>query len=180
MSKISTTGLQDWKVDTKLVLSGLWVSMLFVFVYVDIFGFWRADIINGALAGTVPGVGFTINQTFLSLTTIYILIPSLMVVASLLAPARINRVANIITSSLYLATIAGGLLGETWIYYILGSVVEMALLLTIIRVAWNWRGRSVLQSAPIDLVGTVGEVGVRNPNLEHAQQATVHGWPSST
>jgi hypothetical protein len=119
------------------------------------------------------------NQTFLSLTTIYILIPSLMVVASLLAPARSNRVANIIISLLYLATIAGNLVGETWIYYILGSVVELALLLTIVRVAWNWRGRPVQQSAPTDLVGTVGEVGSRNPNLEHAQ-ATVHGRLTST
>lgn len=40
---------QDAKVDVKIVLSGLWVAMLFVFAFVDIFGFWRADVINGAL-----------------------------------------------------------------------------------------------------------------------------------
>ncbi len=39
----------DPKVNVKVVLSGLWVSMLFVFAYVDIFGFWRTDVINGAL-----------------------------------------------------------------------------------------------------------------------------------
>ncbi len=33
--------LQDTKVNTKVVLSGLWISMLFVFAYVDIFGFFR-------------------------------------------------------------------------------------------------------------------------------------------
>jgi hypothetical protein len=75
MSKIPTADLQDSKVDEKVVLSGLWVSTLFVFAYVDIFGFWRADIIQGALAGEVPGVGFSINQRFLSLTTVYILVP---------------------------------------------------------------------------------------------------------
>ena len=41
----------DQRVNVKVVLSGLWVSMLFVFAYVDIFGFWRADVINGALDG---------------------------------------------------------------------------------------------------------------------------------
>jgi hypothetical protein len=31
--------------------------------------------------------------------------------------------------------------GETWIYFILGSVVEVALLLTIALVAWAWPRR---------------------------------------
>jgi hypothetical protein len=74
--------------------------MLFVFAYVDIFGFWRDDVINGALDGRVPGAGLEINQTFLALTTVYILIPSLMVTFSLLAPARINRTANLVVSLL--------------------------------------------------------------------------------
>lgn len=143
MTKIRAIDLQDSKVDETVVLSGLWISMLFVFAYVDIFGFWRADIIKGVLAGKVPGLGFTIDQTFLTLTTVYILVPSLMVVVSLLAPARANRVANITVSLLYLASIVATVVGETWIYYILGSVVEMVLLLAIARVAWTWRGRSV-------------------------------------
>jgi hypothetical protein len=103
-----------------------------------------------------------------------------MVVVSLLAPARSNRVANIVVSLLYLATIVGTVVGETWIYYILGSVAEMALLLTIVRVAWTWRRRTVQRLAPTNLNGTVGEVGTRTPNLEQELQATVHGRPSST
>ena len=81
----------DRLVNVKVIVSGLWVSMLFVFAYVDIFGFWRADVLNGVLTGEVPGVGLEINQVFLVLTTLYILIPSLMVLVSLLAPAKINR-----------------------------------------------------------------------------------------
>lgn len=50
---------------------------------VDAARVWRAAVINGALAGEVPGTEFEVNQAFLSLTTIYILIPSLMVVVSL-------------------------------------------------------------------------------------------------
>jgi Family of unknown function (DUF6326) len=129
----------DTKVDTKVVLSGLWISMLFVFAYVDIFGFWRADVINGALEGKVPGPGFEIGQTFLALTTLYILIPSLMVVISLIAPAGVNRMTNLIVSGIYVVTIVMALLAETWIYYIIGSIVELALLLAIAKVAWSWR-----------------------------------------
>jgi hypothetical protein len=139
--------LCDTKVDTKLVLSGLWISMLFVFAYVDIFAFFRADIINGALAAKMPGSGFEIGQRFLALTTIYVVIPSLMVVASLLAPARINRTVNIVVSLIYAASVIAAMIGESWAYYIIGSGVEVVLLLTIARVAWTWpRGPSSAQS----------------------------------
>jgi hypothetical protein len=137
----SRTELRDTKVDVKVVLSGLWIAMLFVFAYVDIFGFFREDIIKGALAKEVPGPGFTINQTFLALTTVYIVIPSLMVVASLLAPAKLNRKLNIGVSLVYAVTIVGAMVGESWIYYLLGSGVEIFLLLAIARVAWTWPRR---------------------------------------
>ncbi len=130
--------LHDTTVDTKLVLSGYWISMLFVFAYVDIFGFWRADVIQGALDRKVPVVGFAITQTFLVLTTIYILIPSLMVVATLLMPAPLNRRLNIIVSLVYVLTIIGAIIGEPWKYFILGSIVEILLLLGLARVAWTW------------------------------------------
>lgn len=90
----------DPAVNVKIVLSGLWVSMLFVFAYVDIFGFWRADVINGALDGRVPGAGFEINDTFLTLTTLYVLVPALMVGFSLMAPAKVNRPTNLVVSLL--------------------------------------------------------------------------------
>jgi hypothetical protein len=138
-----TSDLHDPKVDEKVVLSGLWMSMLFVFAYVDIFDFFRADVINGALAGTVANTGFEIDQTLLTLMTVYILIPSLMVVMSLLAPAKANRVANIIVSLLYAASIVVTVIGETWAYYVLGSVVEVVLLLAIARVASTWQRRPV-------------------------------------
>lgn len=133
-----STELHNAKVDVKVVLSGLWISMLFVFAYVDIFGFWRKDVIEGALEAKVPGVGFAINQTFLALTTIYILIPSLMLVVSLLAPPKLNRRANLIVAVVYIATIAASMVGESWVYYLLGSVVEILLLLAIVRTAWRW------------------------------------------
>lgn len=138
MNKIRTAHLQDTKVDVKVLLGGLWISMLFVFAYVDIFGFLRADVINGALVGKISGPDFEVNQAVLVLTTIYILIPILMIIVSLVAPARMNRTANIVVSLIYAASVVVSVVGETWIYYILGSVVEVMLLLAIARVAWTW------------------------------------------
>ena len=125
--------------DRRVVLSGLWVTMLFVFAYVDIFGFWRADVIQGALQGEVPGPGFTIGQGFLALTTLYVLVPILMVAGSLVLPWRVNRVANLVVPLVYAVTVVGSMVGESWVYYLLGSVVEIALLLSIAWTARRWR-----------------------------------------
>lgn len=112
--------------------------MLFVFAYVDIFAFWRRDVVEGALRGEVPGTGFAINQTFLALSTIYVVVPIVMVVASLLLPARVNRVVNIVVAAIYVVTIALTIPGESWAYYVVGSITEVALLLAVAWKAWTW------------------------------------------
>lgn len=130
--------LRDTQVDVKIVLSGLWVAMLFLFAYVDIFGFYRSDIIEGALAAEMPVQGITINQAFLTAATGYIVIPSLMVVASLMMPAKLNRRVKIGVSIFYAVSIAALCIGETWIYYLVGSLFEVVLLLMAARTAWRW------------------------------------------
>jgi hypothetical protein len=135
---ITTRQYQDTQVDVKLVLCSLWIAMLFVFAYVDIFGFLRAEVLNAALDGKMATTGFTINQGFLTFTLIYILLPALMVVLSLLLKPRVNRIINIVVSVLYIITISGSAIGETWAYYFLGSFIEVILLVAIARTAWKW------------------------------------------
>ena len=122
-------------IDTRLKIAALWTSLLFIFAYVDIFAFFRADILQGALAGKVAV--FTVDQSFLLLTTIYVIIPSLMISLSLILPPRANRLTNIIVAAVYALTILGSCIGEVWIYYWLGSLTEVLLLLVIIRYAWE-------------------------------------------
>ena len=147
---------RDTPVDVKLVLSALWITMLLVFVYVDIFGFFRADVLQSALDGKIATTGFTVNQTFLTYTLVYILIPVLMVILSLLLKPRVNRAANIAVSLLYIATIIGAAIGEEWAYYIIGSVVEVILLAAIARTAWKWPPPAVAPSPPAAEVGEPG------------------------
>jgi hypothetical protein len=122
----------------KIVLSALWIAMLFVFAYVDLFGFYRADVLGAALDGKVATTSFTVNQTFLTLTLIYVLLPILMVVLSLLLTPRVNRITNIVVSLLYAVSIIISCIGEEWTYYIVGSAIEVILLGTIARSAWRW------------------------------------------
>ena len=122
-------------VNVRVKISALWTAMLFVFAYVDIFSLYRSDLRADLEAGKVGG--FTVNESFLLGTTIYILIPSLMVFAALFLRPRINRLANIALAIIYALTIIAGAIGE-WNYYILGSAIEIALLASIVYCAWTW------------------------------------------
>ena len=133
--KTANTEFEPFYVNVRLKISALWTAMLFVFAYVDIFGFFRSDVRADVEAGVVGG--FTVNQTFLLATTLYIVIPSLMVFGALVLRPRINRIANIVLSIIYALTIIGGAVGE-WTYYILGSAIEVALLAAIFHYARTW------------------------------------------
>jgi hypothetical protein len=135
---------QDTRIDVKLVLSALWIAMLIVFAYVDIFGFFRADILRAALDGKVATMGVTIDQVFLVFTTVYILIPTLMVVLSLVLRPRVNRIVNIVVALAYAVSIIAACMGETWAYYFLGGAIEVVLLVAIVRTAWTWPRTQVL------------------------------------
>ncbi|HSE44192.1 MAG TPA: DUF6326 family protein [Gemmatimonadales bacterium] len=139
---------RETHVDVKLVLSALWVTMLFVFAYVDIFGFYRADVLKAALDGQVATTGFTVNQTFLAYSLVYILLPAVMVVLSLLLRPRVNRIVNITVSLVYVVTIIGSAIGETWAYYLIGSAIEVLVLAAIARAAWTWATSEVALHRP--------------------------------
>jgi hypothetical protein len=124
-------------INVRLKLSALWVALLFVFAYVDIFAAYRADIIGGVLEGRIAG--FQVDQTFLLLTTIYVAIPSVMVFLTLVLRPRVAQWATLILAALYMLSIVASTIGETWWYYYLGSAIECVLLAAAIRYAWRWR-----------------------------------------
>ncbi len=135
MSVSEASAYEDQPVSTRLKLSALWISMLFVFVYVDLFSLYREDFRADIESGEIAG--FEIGQTFLLFTTLYVAIPSLMVFATLVLRPGLNRILSIGMSGLYGLTILGSAIGE-WNCFILGSVLEAILLSLIAYYAWNW------------------------------------------
>ena len=129
------THYQDYWINPRIKIAALWASMLFVYAYVDLFGFFRADVRADIEAGEM--FVFTIGQGFLLGITIYILIPVLMLFLSLVLPPRVARTANIVVAVLYAVTVVGGAIGE-WGYYVLGSAFEVALLAGVVSYAWTW------------------------------------------
>jgi hypothetical protein len=129
------TTFEPSNVNVRIKIAALWTSMLFVFAYVDLFSLYRPDFRAELEAGEVAG--FTVNQAFLLGTTVYVVIPSLMVFLALILRPRVNRIANIALGIIYALTIIAGAIGE-WNYYILGSAIEVALLAAIVYYAWTW------------------------------------------
>jgi hypothetical protein len=132
---MADTGFEPSNVSVRIKISALWTSMLFVFAYVDLFSLYRRDFRADLEAGEVGG--FTVDHSFLFLTTLYVVIPSLMVFCALVLRPRVNRIANIALSSIYALTIIAGAIGE-WSYYVLGSAIEVALLAAVVYYAWTW------------------------------------------
>jgi hypothetical protein len=153
----------DARIDVKLVLSALWIAMLIVFAYVDIFGFFRADVLDAARDGRVATTGVAVDQVFLVITTAYILIPTLMVLLTLVLGSRVSRIVNIVVALFYAVSIIASCIGEEWVYYLLGSVLEVALLAAIVYHAWTW-------PKAIPTAATIGR-GAPPNNVHHAAQS---------
>jgi hypothetical protein len=134
----TTHQLDPAPVSVRVTISALWATTLFVFAYVDLFSFFRPDFRADVESGVVNG--FAVTQSFLLATTAYVLLPTLMIVGSLVLRPRVNRVANIALAIVYAVTIIGGAIGE-WGYYVLGSAIEVALLAAIVFYAWTWPKR---------------------------------------
>jgi hypothetical protein len=128
--------LEDLKVNVKIKLAALWVTLMLIYIYVDIFGFYEPGVIEDILAGIVWE--FKISQAWALGALILMMIPILMVFLSMMLKAGVNRWVNIIVAVLYIAVGIGTTIGETWAFYIVGHVVGIVLLLIVIWTAVRW------------------------------------------
>jgi hypothetical protein len=130
---------EDVKVGVRCKIAALWVAMLFLFAYGDIFEFFSPGQIQGVMAGELSGMAIT--QVFLFAISLYIAIASVMVFLSLVLSPPVNRWTNSILASLYVVSIVASAIGETSAYYWFLSIAESALLLGIVWYAWTWPRR---------------------------------------
>ena len=136
MTNHATGILEDAKINVKLKIAALWATVMLLFAYGDIFGYFRTGFIEEVISGKLAGN--QISQEFLIFTTLYVAIPSLMVFLSLVLKPKINRWANIVLGIVYAASILLFCIGESWAYYILLSILESVLLLMVVWYAWKW------------------------------------------
>lgn len=128
--------LSEFEINIKIKLSALWASIMSCYIYCDYFQLYvpgkLEDMINGV---TKFGAGDQI--VLLGLSSI-LLVTSLMICLSVLLPATINRIINIIVGvimTLFLAVLAYKV---GWYFYKMYAIVEAILTFYVACLAWNW------------------------------------------
>lgn len=128
--------LKDVNVNVKIKLAALWATLMLIYIYVDIIGFYKPGVVEDILVGKVWK--FEISQPWALGSLLLMMIPSLMVFLSMILKAGVNRWVNIIVALVYVVVGIGTTIGETWAYYIVGHVVGIVLLLITIWTAIRW------------------------------------------
>lgn len=130
--------LQDEKINVKIILSALWVAVMFIYVYADIKTLFQPEIPQQIISGVVGGM--TISQGFLLAAALLMSIPPIMIILSLILRPNINRWVNIIVSSLHIILIIATRFvpAKIWYYYIYYQSIEAIIHGLIIWFAWRW------------------------------------------
>jgi hypothetical protein len=138
MNTINTnTGKEAVRMPVQVKLSALWASLMFLYIYADIFSLYKPGQLEEVMAGRMGPLPVT--QGSVLAAAVLMLIPVLMVFLSLALKPGAARWANIVLGLLFTAVNVGNLVGETWAFYILYGIVEMAITLLIVGYAWKWR-----------------------------------------
>ncbi len=127
--------LKDMKINVKIKLSGLWAAVMLVYIYGDLFGFYKPGHIEEIRAAEGP-LG---SQISLVGAAILMAIPAIMVFLSLTLKAKANRWTNIILGIIYTGVMLFTMfLPGVWAYYIFLGIVEVVLTVLIVWSAWKW------------------------------------------
>ena len=135
-SDANPIALNGTKVHVRIKLSGLWASVMFCYIYADYFSLWQP----GTLDGMAGGQGALSTQGGLLGASALMAIPSVMVFLTLVLPTRINRWVNIALGAAYTLVIVVGIvvgIPGAWLFYIFFNVIEIALTLTVVVLAWR-------------------------------------------
>ena len=137
----SRSALEDLRMPVQAKLAAAWTSCMFLYIYVDYLHLYKPGTIDDILDGVV--YEFDISQTLLAIFLALVAVPGLMIVLSMVLPARANRVINLVVASVYIPVSAFELAGESWtFFYGLGVGLELLLLAFILRSAWTWPRRT--------------------------------------
>ncbi len=128
--------LEDIIVNVKLKLASLWASFMFLYIYVDYFALYMPSKIDDITKGKV--FVFDITQEFIFIALVLATIPILMIFLSLILPAKVNRLTNIILAIILIPYMLFNLVGEAWLHMYFAAAIELVLLFLIIRYAYKW------------------------------------------
>ncbi|MGD1992173.1 MAG: DUF6326 family protein [Anaerolineae bacterium] len=121
--------------DKKVILSTLWIVVMFNIAFADIIGFIEPGTLESIIDGNT---GFELTPAVLVIVSLFQAIPIAMILVSRLFRRSVNRWSNIIASVLTLLYVLGGGNWQSTSYFVFVSL-EAAAMLAIIWLAWRWK-----------------------------------------
>ena len=129
--------MKDFAINIKLKLAALWISATFCFLYGDYFELYTPGKIESLLSGD-----HVLNSPeILFIAALVMVIPPLMVVASVMLKPKLNRWLNIIFGTIFtilMLLIAIGSLTPWYSFYVFLAAVESVLTALIVWNAYKW------------------------------------------
>jgi len=126
------TSRKTTKMDTKVLLSTLWIVVMINMLKADILSLY----IPGAAEEAAKTAGETPITQLMLVGAIMMEISIVMIILSRVLRYRVNRWVNILTGLITIAFVVGG--GAPYPHYIFIATVEVICLLVIIWSAWKW------------------------------------------
>lgn len=124
--------------DKSVLLSTLWIFVLFNYLFCDVLGLMDAHLLKQYLTGMVEGIHMT--QSFLLAAGLLMEIPIAMIILARLLKYNANRWVNIFAGSIMtLVQVATLLMGSFTQYYLFFSIIEITTTLFIVWISWTWK-----------------------------------------
>lgn len=128
---------RDFSVNIKLLLSAMWTSVMFLYIYGDYFELY----VPGKVGGLLSGRNLLNSAYKILLATLILAAPSLMIFLSVMLQPKWNRVLNIfigIFLSLFTLLVGISSFTEWRIFYVTLSFLESIITAMIVWKAWRW------------------------------------------
>ena len=135
--------LVDLKVNIKIKLSALWTSVVLCYLYGDYFELYTPGKVNSLISGD----NVLDSPTTLLIASVVLAIPAVMVAASVLLSAKINRILNILIGTLF--TVMMVLIGimstnEWYLFYVFLAFLESIITGLIVWYVWKWPKEEII------------------------------------
>ena len=130
-----TTPLEE-SLGTRAKLAAAWSALLGLYIYADFLSLYRPGQLDEVRRGVLGP--FDVSQGTLLIASLIVLIPISMIVLSLVLPPGSGRPTNLVLALVYTLVNISNLIGESWLYYLLFGIVEIAVTLFIFVTAWRW------------------------------------------
>ena len=140
MGTPDTVNWQEARIHTRLKLSALWTTVMFFYVYADLFAFFDRKGLRQITDGTL--LPFPITQLMMLGFAVMMSIPTIMIFLSLALKANQSRWSNIVVGVVYTLVAAYTLTMPSSLSYRYFECLEILCTGYIVWSAWKWPAHS--------------------------------------